>query len=222
MALKRLSKELGFELEVVGISEIDKYAIKSYEAIHGLVKNYGGIGDFDRFPKDIDICTWRFPCQDISLAGKQRGMSDGTRSNYGYVFLDTVENTPENERPQVLIMENVKALVSQVFEEEGDGDYIDRPHQKRGVVQKGIIQTIKTSGNDVGVVVLNKERLIIRKLTPREAGRLMGVSEEDIDEILSVNSNTQAYKQFGNSIVVDVIYYIFRELLIKDADMEWR
>lgn len=37
--------------------------------------------------------------------------------------------------------------------EEGDGVYIDRPHQKRGVVQKGIIQTIKTSAHDVGVVV---------------------------------------------------------------------
>ena len=41
-----------------------------------LSKNYGGIGSFDRFPKDIDICTWSFPCQDISL-GKQKGMEDG-------------------------------------------------------------------------------------------------------------------------------------------------
>jgi hypothetical protein len=40
---------------------------------------------------------------------------------------------------------------------DGDGVYINRPHQKRGVVQKGAIQTIKTSGNDVGVVV--KENL---------------------------------------------------------------
>ena len=36
---------------------------------------------------------------------------------------------------------------------EGDGIYLDRPHQKRGVVQEGMIQTLKTSGDDVGVVV---------------------------------------------------------------------
>ena len=45
----------------------------------------------------------------------------------------------------------------------------------------------------------------IRKLTPRECGRLMGVSDEDIDKMAAVNSNTQLYKQFGNSIVVDVM-----------------
>ncbi len=101
-------KNLGLDIELVGISEIDKYAIQSYEAIHGKVKNYGGIGDFDRFPNNIDILTWSFPCQDISLAGKQKGMEDGTRSNYGYVFLDTVEATPYHERPKVLLMENVK------------------------------------------------------------------------------------------------------------------
>ena len=57
-------------------------------------------------------------CQDISLAGKQRGMNDETRSNYGYVFLDTVENTPYNERPKILLMENVKALTSNTFAED--------------------------------------------------------------------------------------------------------
>lgn len=114
MALKRL----GLNIELVGISEIDKFAIKSYEAIHGKVKNYGGIGSFDRFPKDIDICTWSFPCQDISLAGNQKGMEEGSRSNYGYIFLDTVENTPLKERPKVLIMENVRALFSAKFRDD--------------------------------------------------------------------------------------------------------
>src|SRR5690554_298952 len=114
MALKRL----GYQVDHVGISEIDKHASKSYYAIHGEVKNYGGIGSFERMPKDIDICTWSFPCQDISLAGKQSGMEDGTRSNYGYVFLDTVENTPKNERPKVLVMENVRALFSEKFRDD--------------------------------------------------------------------------------------------------------
>lgn len=54
----------------------------------------------------------------------------------------------------------------------------------------------------------------IRKLTPRECGRLMGVSNEDIDKMAAVNSNTQLYKQFGNSIVVDVMCAMFKNLNI--------
>lgn len=58
----------------------------------------------------------------------------------------------------------------------------------------------------------------IRKLTPRECGRLMGVSDEDIDKMAAVNSNTQLYKQFGNSIVVDVMCAMFKNLNIKQGD----
>jgi len=423
MALKRL----GVKVDVVGYSEIDKFAIQVYEALHGKHKNYGGIGSFDRLPPNIDICTWSFPCQDISLAGKQRGMKDGSRSNYGYVFLDTVEATPYHERPKVLLMENVSALFSAkfrddwreiqlrlehmgytnyadvlnakdygvaqnrervfivsilgeynynfpkpipltkrlkdyledevdekyylsaktiekaflnykrnhkksgfkrdkvfidnvnrkeisqtvttkmdgvesqyvtepleaiiipeatkqgyAFAQDGDDVYINRPHQKRGVVQKGMIQTIKTSVDDIGVVIydgynssirkeqdtigtittnigvnnmrsgqkiisnielipfnatikeviktfdnghqlvmlengigaINTEQglIFIRKLTPREALRLMDVSESDIDIITSTVSNSQAYKMAGNSIVVSVLEAIFRNL----------
>lgn len=55
----------------------------------------------------------------------------------------------------------------------------------------------------------------IRKLTPRSCGRLMDVADEDIDKMLSVNSNTQAYKQFGNSIVCSVLCAIFSQFNIK-------
>lgn len=58
----------------------------------------------------------------------------------------------------------------------------------------------------------------IRKLTPRECGRLMSVSDEDIDKMAAVNSNTQLYKQFGNSIVVDVMCAMFKNLNIKQGD----
>lgn len=57
----------------------------------------------------------------------------------------------------------------------------------------------------------------IRKLTPRECGRLMGVSDEDIDKMAAVNSNTQLYKQFGNSIVVDVMCAMFKNLNIEQG-----
>lgn len=56
----------------------------------------------------------------------------------------------------------------------------------------------------------------IRKLTPREAFRLMGVDDKDIDTIqASGNRNSAQYKLAGNSIVVDVIYHIFRKAFIE-------
>ena len=53
----------------------------------------------------------------------------------------------------------------------------------------------------------------IRKLTPRECWRLMGFTDEDFDKAQDVNSNTQLYKQAGNSIVVPVLEGIFRQLI---------
>lgn len=59
----------------------------------------------------------------------------------------------------------------------------------------------------------------IRKLTPRECFRLMGVSDEDIDKIQAAGiSKTQQYKMAGNSIVVDVLYHIFRKMFINKKD----
>ena len=55
----------------------------------------------------------------------------------------------------------------------------------------------------------------IFKLTPRECGRLQGVSDPDIDKMKAVNSNTQLLKQFGNSISVSVLMAIFSQLHIK-------
>ena len=55
----------------------------------------------------------------------------------------------------------------------------------------------------------------IRKLTPRECLRLMAVRDQDIDKMFSVNSNSQCYKQAGNSIVVTVLMAIFSQLNIK-------
>lgn len=55
-------------------------------------------------------------------------------------------------------------------------------------------------------------RIRIRKLTPKECWRLMGFSDEDFEKAAKVNSNTQLYKQAGNSIVVNVLEEIFKQL----------
>ncbi len=57
-----------------------------------------------------------------------------------------------------------------------------------------------------------KYKIRIRKLTPRETWRLQGFSDEDFDKAASVNSNTQLYKQSGNSITLDVLKAIFSNL----------
>ena len=53
----------------------------------------------------------------------------------------------------------------------------------------------------------------IRKLTPKECWRLMGFDDADFEKASAVNSNTQLYKQAGNSIVVNVLEEIFRKML---------
>ena len=61
---------------------------------------------------------------------------------------------------------------------------------------------------------LKGKKFRIRKLTPRECFRLMGVDDCDIEKMKKANSNSQLYKQFGNSIVVDVMCAMFRQLNI--------
>lgn len=63
-------------------------------------------------------------------------------------------------------------------------------------------------------VVFNGARVCIRKLTPKECWRLMGFADEDFEKARKVNSNTQLYKQAGNSIVVKVLERIFEEFIL--------
>ncbi len=63
-----------------------------------------------------------------------------------------------------------------------------------------------------GALTMEKE-IRIRKLTPRECWRLMGFTDVDFDKASEVVSDTQLYKQAGNSIVVDVLEAIFKEML---------
>ena len=63
---------------------------------------------------------------------------------------------------------------------------------------------------------LKGKKFRIRKLTPKECFRLMGVDDDDIDKMQSSGlSNSAQYKLAGNSIVVDVLYHIFRKLLVE-------
>ena len=116
-AFEKALERLNIDYELVGFSEIDKFAIKSYCAIHNVSenKNLGDITkiNIDKIP-DFDLLTWGFPCQDISIAGRMEGIKKGTRSGLyyeGYKILKA-------KRPGISIIENVKNLTSKRFKEQ--------------------------------------------------------------------------------------------------------
>lgn len=117
LSLDRLKKKYPeFDYELVGWSEIDKYAIQAHNAIYPqwADRNYGDISkiNWDEVP-DFDLFTYSSPCQDFSNAGLQRGGEEGsgTRSS----LLWECRRAIIAKKPKFLLMENVAALVSQKF-----------------------------------------------------------------------------------------------------------
>ena len=111
---------IGVPHKVVAISEIDKYAIQSYEAIHGKVNNLGDIRAIEALP-DADFWTYSFPCQDISVAGKGAGIKEGTRSGLLFeVERLLIRAAEDGTLPKYLLLENVKNLVSKKFKADFD------------------------------------------------------------------------------------------------------
>lgn len=107
---------LGADYELVGWSEIDKYAIQAHNALfpQWSDRNYGDITQIDwaKVP-DFDLFTYSSPCQDFSQAGKQAGAErgSGTRSS----LLWECERAIAAKRPKYLLFENVAAVVSKKF-----------------------------------------------------------------------------------------------------------
>lgn len=111
-------ENIGVDFEHYRICEFDKYAVTSYNAIHGtnfttsdITKLSAldlGIVDTDKYEY---IMTYSFPCQDLSNAGKGLGMAKGSGTRSGLLW--EVERLLDecNELPQVLIMENVPAVI---------------------------------------------------------------------------------------------------------------
>ena len=115
-AFEKALNRIGVNYELVGFSEIDKYAIKSYCAIHGVDEslNLGNVSkiDLDELKKlgEIDLITHGSPCQDFSIAGRLAGgdKGSGTRSSLMWCTVDIVEAV----RPKYVVWENVKNLLS--------------------------------------------------------------------------------------------------------------
>lgn len=104
-------RNIGVPYEVVGISEIDRWAVRAYMAVHGETPNYGDVTGirWEDVP-DFDLLTWSSPCQDFSNAGLGKGGEEGsgTRSS----LLWEVRNAIAAKRPKYILFENVKGFVS--------------------------------------------------------------------------------------------------------------
>lgn len=338
-AFRKALINLNIPHEIVGISEIDKYAIKSYEVIYGKTRNYGDISKIDKLDY-ADLWTYGFPCQDISVAGLQQGIiKNETRSGLLFEVRRLLVNSAlDDELPKYLIMENVKNLVGKKFKAdfdkwlnwlEGIGyknywkvlnakDYevpqnrervfvisihksienkfefpkpiklelilrnfleeeieekfyitdgqlermkntnfnqnsynsrvcenesISRTlwardwkdptcvkigdlrgekweknleSNKRVYSANGVSPTLTTCGGGNTEAKIYTDTELVRKMTPKEYWRLMGFDDEDFKKAERVCSNTQLYKQAGNSIVVNVLEAILKNLLVKE------
>ena len=102
------------DMKCVGWCEFDKFAQKSYRAMYDTERLWFAddvrkVRGWD-LPK-ADLWTFGFPCQDVSIAGKQKGIKRGTRSGLFYEIMRLIDEAEEN-RPEWLICENVKNLLS--------------------------------------------------------------------------------------------------------------
>lgn len=186
LALERLKRHFPeFDYEVVGISEIDKYAVTAYNALHGEVPNYGDISKIDwKEVPDFDLFTYSFPCTNLSNAGKQEGCEEG--SGTASSLLWECRKAIVAKRPRYLLMENVKALVSLKFL-----PYFLKWQSE--LVSYGYSNFARVlNAKDFGVPQ-NRERIFMVSILDRQARyhfpepfpldrRIKDILEEDVDE----------------------------------------
>ena len=109
-------RNLGIPYECIGWSEIDKYAIMGHNAVFPEIadRNLGDMTKIDWSKvEDFDLLFYSTPCTDFSNAGKQAGGEEGSGTRSSILWF--TRNAILAKKPKYLIMENVKALVSDKF-----------------------------------------------------------------------------------------------------------
>lgn len=125
----------------------------------------------------------------------------------GYVEPNELSHSEWKQQMHKRFIEDSNSEVSGVFTNQSQSFGYRPP-------MKGYSKTLKANVHDAGVV----ESFRVRKLTPKECYRLMGFTDEQFDKSQAFSSDSQLYKQAGNSIVVDVLYYIFGKLFEVDTE----
>jgi len=175
-------------------------------------------------------------CARTLTAGDFRGLNRNQTQNA--VFVDLCEGEPKQtenarcltsnyykgglthrqaERSGVLL---IKEATKSGYKEAVEGDSVDLSfsgsNSRRGRVGRDIAHTLDC-GSTQGVIERGGR---IRRLMPRECLRLQGFAEDQIDRLLAITSDSQAYKQAGNCVTVNVIEAIGRKLLAVDNKLQ--
>lgn len=216
------SNSLEKNWKLVNFCEFDKYAIKSYCAIHNVDESLN-LGDITKVDEtklgDFDMMTWGFPCTDISVAGKQKGFIDEngnkTRSGMYYEGIRILRY----KKPKFSLIENVKNLTSKKFKQEFDMVLKDLNDAGYNSYYKVL------NAKDYGIPQ-NRERVFILSIRkdldngkfefpePFDNGtRLKDILEDEVDEKfyisndkvqkLLINLNNQGLNDNKNSKSVD-------------------
>ena len=138
---------------------------------------------------------------DASRIVDENGVAPTVKENHGTVTAVATEGNNE------MINDDVQIIREEPLQRVGW-----HRNAKKVLSVDGLCRTLSTQSNNLATKIKEKETMRIRKLTPKECWRLMGFDDEDFYKAEAVNSNSQLYKQAGNSIVVDVLEAIFTNL----------
>ena len=179
----------------IGYCEYDKFARASYEAMYDTEGEWKAYDVTELRPGDIpyaDIWCYGFPCQDISIAGKQRGLR-GKRSGIYYSIIDLIKGKEEGDKPTYLLVENVKNLLS----------------VNAGFDFAAVLSEMDEAGYDVRWQVLNskdfgvpqnRERVFLIAVLRSRGGReILPVTGEDGGALKEVIGGMQGYRVYDPS-----------------------
>lgn len=195
---------LGMEMaghECVGSCEIDKFARKSYIEMHNIKEDEWFGEDIKKstaneLPK-ADVWCFGFPCQDISVAGKQTGLG-GQRSGLFYTVIDLIKSQEEENKPRYLFIENVKNLLSV----NGGWDFAKILSKMDEAGYNAEWQII----NSAWYVPQNRERIFIighlRSKNTRKVLPISGTNKKALKQIVGGSQGLRVYDPIGASVTL--------------------
>lgn len=207
-AAKQIKPSLLFLENVKGLLSHDKG--QTFTTILAILDELGYDAEWQVLnSKDFGVPQNR---ERVFIIGHLRGTSRGEifpiNGTYELPSVDIIDIEEHKQPKTIKIRENTKK--GYVEAEVGDGIRLDHPKGTtgRGRIQKQMSPTLTTSCQS-GVI---KKDFRIRRLTPLEYWRLQGFPDDAFDKAKEVNSDSQLYKQAGNSVTVNVIYEIAKRL----------
>lgn len=201
-------KEVFPEVELKFFSEIDKYAIKSFESIHGPIKN---LGDFTKveYPEYVDFLFASTPCQDFSNAGLQRGF-EGMKGSLTFELIEFLKRF--EKIPKFIAFENVTGLLQEQFQEgyqSFKAELRKLGHKVNEFVLNAKDYGVPQNRDRVFLVCSTENRVIMYPKKIKSTIFLKDLLEKYVDEKYVINSKkaellieTLKNKEISNSIRV--------------------